>query len=71
MNLTQKQRRIIVLGIGLAIIVMGLLKPVFKVPVDSGTLDNIAFILMAVAVYLLFTGRKGQEDESPKRGRDE
>lgn len=62
MKLTDKQRRLIVLGIGLIIIILGLAQAALKINIDSKTMNNVTFVLMIVAVALLFSGRKNKKD---------
>lgn len=69
MNLTEKQRRWVVLGIAGILIVLGLLEPLFKITLDRQLMDNLSFILMAAAAFLLFSRKRGgppQDNRSPE-----
>lgn len=58
MNLTDKQKRIIVLGIGIFFLVMGLIQAILKVEFNENIMQNVQFVLMLVALYLILSTKK-------------
>jgi uncharacterized membrane protein YwzB len=69
-KLTAFQKRMIVVGIGLLIILFGALQATFKFDIFikyKRVVDDIIFILMVFAAMLLFSNRKIRpEPEAPK-----
>lgn len=69
-KLTAFQKRMIVVGIGLLIILFGALQATFKFDIFikyKRVVDDIIFILMVLAAMLLFSNRKTRpESEAPK-----
>ncbi|MGI6114319.1 MAG: hypothetical protein ACOYEJ_09415 [Mahellales bacterium] len=66
MNISDKARRRIILGIGLALVLFGVVQGVFDLEVNENFSRNFSFILMMAALVLLFGGRKRKpqpEDE--------
>ncbi|MCG8400672.1 MAG: hypothetical protein MJA84_03655 [Firmicutes bacterium] len=49
---------IIVLAIGLLFIGFGIAQALFKFEVDKKVIDQVSFILMLAAAFLIFSGRK-------------
>lgn len=70
MHLTDFQRRMIVLGIGLVLILFGVAQGLFKFDINFKIADQATYILMLVAFMLLFSGRKkkktGEEEKKPE-----
>jgi hypothetical protein len=69
-KLTDKQKRLIVLGIGLLIILLGVVQAIFKSDIFvryKRIFDEATFILMMIAAVLLFSKSKPKpEPESSK-----
>lgn len=69
-RLTDLQKRLIVLGIGLLLILFGAVQGIFKLDIfvkHKRIVDDVTLILMMLAAILLFSKRKPQpEPESPK-----
>jgi intracellular septation protein A len=68
-KLTAFQKRMIVVGIGLLIILFGALQATFKLDIFikyKRVVDDVIFILMVFAAMLLFSNRKTRsEPEAP------
>ncbi len=70
MNLSDKARRRIILGIAVALILSGLIQGIFNLEVSESFSKNFSFILMMAALVLLFGGRKRKpqpEDEEDEQ----
>ncbi len=71
-RLTDLQKRLIVLGIGLLLILLGAVQAVFKLDIFvkyKRIIDDATFILMVFAAVLFFSKRKPrQETETEKTG---
>ncbi len=63
-RLTQKQRKIIVIGIAVLIILFGFLNSQFKFNISEDTVDTVTMVLFVLAFALLFGGRKHKETNS-------
>ena len=71
-KLTDFQRRMIVVGVGLLMILFGLMQVIFKFEIVNKykpLIDNFFFILMLFAAILLFSNRRKptQEQEGTER----
>ena len=65
MKLQRRHRQLIVLAIGIIIIIFGLLQAVLKLEIDRKITDEVTFVLMIIAVALLFTkDKKKSEDDN-------
>lgn len=66
MQLKRNQKRIIVLGIAVLLILYGLLDWIFKFNINSSTVNNATTVLMIVAFILLFSKPKNKNtDHTP------
>ena len=68
-KLTDKQKRLIVLGIGLLMILSGVAQGVFKWDFFvkyKRIIDEASFILMMIAAVLLFSKSKPKPEPEPK-----
>ncbi len=63
MKLERKHKQLIVLGIGLLIMLFGLAQVVFKFEVDRKITDEVTFVLMIIAAFLLFSKPKNTEKD--------
>ena len=54
MKLTDIQRKLILVAIGLIYIILGVVQGVFKVKIEQNIINQIAFVLLAVALWLFF-----------------
>ena len=73
MNISNKLRWRIILGIGLALVAFGLFQVVFKVEVNQTFSRNFSSILMLIAIVLLFGKAKKKipsKDEDHRDGED-
>jgi len=59
MKISSKQRTLIIAGIGTVFIVLGLLQGLFGIKINEKIMDQVSFVLMILAIYLFFNGRKG------------
>ncbi|NLW48409.1 MAG: hypothetical protein GXY86_13890 [Firmicutes bacterium] len=68
-RLTDFQRRMIVLGIGLLIILFGTIQAIFKFDIfikHKRIVDDVTFILMVFGAVVLYSNRKSRpEPEAP------
>jgi threonine/homoserine/homoserine lactone efflux protein len=67
MNLSGKARRKIILGIGVALILFGLIQGIFNLEVSESFSKNFSLIMVMAALVLLFSGIKKEpqsEDEN-------
>lgn len=69
MKLDEKKRRMIVIGIAVILILMGAIEGLFKIKLDRKIVDEISFVLMMVAAWLLLSGRKfgKSANQDPKK----
>jgi len=58
MKFIEKHRMKIILFIGILFIAFGVLQAVLKIEINNKTVENISFLLMLIAVFLFFAGRK-------------
>ena len=65
MQLDDKKRRLIVIGIALLLILMGAIQGLFKIKLDRKIVDEISFLLMMIAAWLLLSGRKTGKSANP------
>lgn len=65
MNLTDLQRRLIVIGIAIIFILMGVAQAVFKFDSNHWLIKDLSLILMAGAAMILLGGRKKEEPRTP------
>jgi small neutral amino acid transporter SnatA (MarC family) len=71
MNLTDSQRRMIVLGIALLFILVGVAQGLFKININKDIVEHGSFILMFTAFVLLFSGKKPKKEEEEEKKQDE
>ncbi|MGI6776980.1 MAG: hypothetical protein ACOX7R_02810 [Acetivibrionales bacterium] len=75
MKLTRKQRTIIVLAIAVAFILFGLAQAIWKFEIERKIVDQVSFVLMIIAAFLIFSGRKrksqDQDDDTDSQKQEE
>lgn len=66
MKMDEKTKRLIVIGVGAIMILLGLLGAVFKIKIKMGLLNQVSTILLLLAAIILFSGRRPGRNTAPE-----
>ncbi len=64
MRLTRKQKRQIVVGIAIVLILYGILDKLFQFNIDKKVIDNVSLVLMVLAFGLLFSRSNDKKEDT-------